>query len=229
LSKCWTPSDAKCKWGFLTLKKKLETWLGSLFFDKPFGFSKLSSTRRRIYIPIIYPIIPIRKLVAKYWMILVGKVKKNPWNLKTLAHSLKTWNLGGKGDGFHLLIYLYISNNTNLIQIKLFMEECGKRGTNEKLIEGLISSALLYYQTMSRDYLITFFYVVMDSTSFVASCKGGCHSSIIASTWSSSNLAQVGILQKVPCEYEVNVSGLNLYVIIITFLKKSITFIHSFF
>jgi len=52
---------------------------------------------------------------------------------------------------------------------------------------------------------------------------------IIASTWSSSNLAQVGILQKFPCEYEVNVSGLNLYVIIITFLEKSITFIHSFF
>jgi hypothetical protein len=78
-------------------------------------------------------------------------------------------------DFIYLFTYIFLITQ-NLIQIKLFMEECGKRGTNEKLIEGLISSALLYYQTMSSDYLIPFFYVVMDSTSFVASCKGGRHS-----------------------------------------------------
>lgn len=131
-------------------------------------------------------------------------------------------------DFIYLFTYIFIITQ-NLIQIKLFMEECGKRGTNEKLIEGLISSALLYYQTMSRDYLITFFYVVMDSTSFVASCKGGHHSSDNCQHLGAQVIWPKLAFCKISCEYEVNVSGLNLYVIIITFLEKSITFIHSFF
>jgi len=50
--------------------------------------------------------------------------------LKRLAHSLKTWNLrgGGEGDEFHLLIiYLYVSNNTNVETNHQLVDEWEKK------------------------------------------------------------------------------------------------------